>query len=43
MLSYVGIREGDAYDAADADTALKALFATGLFSDVKTQFRRRAR
>jgi outer membrane protein insertion porin family len=38
VLTYVGLREGDNYTAADADTALKALTATGLFSDVKTSF-----
>ena len=38
VLTYTGVREGDAYTAADVDTALKALTATGLFSDVKTSF-----
>ena len=38
VLTYVGVREGDAYVPADVDTALKALTATGLFSDVKTNF-----
>ena len=38
VLTYVNIREGDAYDPADVDTALKALFGTGLFSDVKINF-----
>ena len=32
MLTYVNMREGDAYDDAERDVALKALFATGLFS-----------
>ncbi|HWM60658.1 MAG TPA: POTRA domain-containing protein, partial [Rhizomicrobium sp.] len=38
VLTYVGVREGDNYTPADTDTALKALTATGLFSDVKTSF-----
>jgi len=38
VLTYVGLREGDTFTPADADTALKALTATGLFSDVKTDF-----
>ena len=38
VLTYVNIREGDAYDAANVDAALKALFGTGLFSDVKINF-----
>ena len=38
VLTYIGVREGDTYTAADVDTALKALTATGLFSDVKTSF-----
>jgi outer membrane protein insertion porin family len=38
VLTYIGVREGDSYTAADVDTALKALTATGLFSDVKTSF-----
>src|SRR5689334_22159844 len=38
VLTYVGAREGDTYTPADVDTALKALTATGLFSDVKTSF-----
>ncbi|HEY4170421.1 MAG TPA: outer membrane protein assembly factor BamA [Reyranella sp.] len=32
--SYLQLKEGDTYDAAAADRSLKALFATGLFSDV---------
>ena len=32
--SYLQLREGQAYDPAAADRSLKALFATGLFSDV---------
>ncbi len=38
VLTYVGLREGDNFTPADEDTALKALAATGLFSDVKTDF-----
>jgi outer membrane protein insertion porin family len=38
VLTYVGVRENDVYTPADVDTALKALTATGLFSDVKTSF-----
>ena len=38
VLTYVNIREGDAYDPAVVDAALKALFGTGLFSDVKINF-----
>jgi outer membrane protein insertion porin family len=38
VLTYVNIREGDPYDPATADTALKALYATGLFSDVNYRF-----
>jgi len=32
--SYLQLKEGQTYDAAAADRSLKALFATGLFSDV---------
>ncbi len=32
--SYLQLKEGEVYDAAAADRSLKALFATGLFSDV---------
>jgi len=32
--SYLQLKEGDSYDPAAADRSLKALFATGLFSDV---------
>ena len=38
VLSYISIREGDNFTPADDDRALKALIATGLFSDVKTDF-----
>jgi outer membrane protein insertion porin family len=33
--SYLQISQGDAYSAAKVDASIKALFATGLFSDVK--------
>jgi outer membrane protein insertion porin family len=35
VLSYIVIHEGDTYNDQSGDKALKALFATGLFSDVK--------
>ena len=35
VLAYTGLREGDPYDPASANDALKALTATGLFSDVR--------
>ncbi|MGC9954788.1 MAG: outer membrane protein assembly factor BamA [Rhizomicrobium sp.] len=35
VLSYITLHVGEAYSEAAADRALKALFATGLFSDVK--------
>ena len=35
VLTYITLHEGDTYDPQSADRALKALFATGLFSDVK--------
>jgi outer membrane protein insertion porin family len=38
VLTYVGLREGDNFTPADTDAALKALTATGLFSDVRTSF-----
>jgi outer membrane protein insertion porin family len=38
VLTYVNIREGDNYDPAAVDQALKSLFGTGLFSDVKINF-----
>jgi outer membrane protein insertion porin family len=38
VLTYVGLREGDNFTPVDADTALKALTATGLFADVRTSF-----
>ena len=38
VLTYVNLREGDTYDPAAVDQALKTLFGTGLFSDVKISF-----
>jgi outer membrane protein insertion porin family len=35
VLSYISIRQGDEYDEQAVDRALKTLFATGLFADVK--------
>src|SRR6266446_3077597 len=35
VLSYMLLREGQAYDPAVADRSLKALFDTGLFADVR--------
>ncbi|WP_417669011.1 outer membrane protein assembly factor BamA [Roseibium sp.] len=35
VLSYMTIQRGRSYSAADVDESLKALFATGLFADVK--------
>jgi outer membrane protein insertion porin family len=35
--SYIALREGQPYDPEAADRSLKALFATGLFSDVALQ------
>src|SRR5436190_8859015 len=35
VMSYISIRQGDQYDEQAIDRALKALFATGLFADVK--------
>ncbi|HEX3653309.1 MAG TPA: outer membrane protein assembly factor BamA [Rhizomicrobium sp.] len=35
VLSYISIRPGDPYDEQTVDRSLKALFATGLFADVK--------
>lgn len=40
VLSYLLIREGDAVDQARLDRGLKALFATGLFADVKMDFKK---
>ena len=38
VLTYINIRPGEAYDPATADAALKALYATGLFSSVTTNY-----
>jgi outer membrane protein insertion porin family len=38
VLTYINLREGDNYDPAIADAALKALYATGLFSSVTTNY-----
>src|SRR5262249_40364630 len=38
VLTYISIREGDVYNEQAADTALKTLYATGLFADVKMNF-----
>src|SRR5581483_9120995 len=38
VLTYITVREGDLYDPQAADAALKALYATGLFADVKLKF-----
>jgi outer membrane protein insertion porin family len=38
VLTYIALREGDPYDPAQIDQALKTLYATGLFSDVKDTF-----
>ncbi len=35
VLSYITMHEGDPYDEQASDRALKVLFSTGLFSDVK--------
>jgi outer membrane protein insertion porin family len=35
VLSYLGFRKGDKYNASRADASIKDLFATGLFSDVQ--------
>ena len=38
VLSYLLLRQGQAYDPAVADRSLKVLFDTGLFSDVRMEF-----
>ena len=35
VVSYLGLKPGDSYKESDVDNALKNLFATGFFSDVK--------
>ena len=38
VITYLNMREGDPYDGSINDDALKALYASGLFSDVNTHF-----
>lgn len=38
VLTYISLHEGDTYTEQAADTALKTLYATGLFADVKLNF-----
>lgn len=38
VLTYVALREGDNYVPAEVDQALKTLYATGLFADVRINF-----
>jgi outer membrane protein insertion porin family len=38
VVSYITIREGDIYNPQTTDTALKTLYQTGLFADVKMRF-----
>ena len=38
VLTYISLREGDPYDPAAVDQALKTLYATGLFSNVTFNF-----
>jgi len=38
VLSYISLHEGDPYQPQTADRALKTLFATGLFSNVKVNW-----
>src|SRR5665213_865314 len=38
VLSYISLHEGDPYQDQTADRALKSLFATGLFADVKVNW-----
>ena len=40
VLTYIALREGDPADPAQIDVAIKALYATGLFSNVTTNFDR---
>ena len=37
VISYMVIKEGQAYSQAQVDQSLKTLFATGLFADVQIQ------
>jgi outer membrane protein insertion porin family len=38
VISYITLREGDIYNAQTVDLALKTLYQTGLFADVKMRF-----
>ena len=38
VVSYISIREGDIYNPQTVDVALKTLYQTGLFADVKMHF-----
>jgi len=38
VLTYITVREGDNFDPASTDAAVKALYGTGLFADVTTRF-----
>jgi outer membrane protein insertion porin family len=38
VLSYISIHEGDVYSEQTSDLALKTLYQTGLFADVKVKF-----
>jgi outer membrane protein insertion porin family len=38
VVSYISIREGDIYNEQTTDVALKTLYQTGLFADVKMHF-----
>src|SRR5215467_3245653 len=38
VLTYISIHEGDVYNEQTSDVALKTLYATGLFADVKIDF-----
>jgi outer membrane protein insertion porin family len=38
VISYISLREGDIYNEQTTDVALKTLYQTGLFADVKIKF-----
>lgn len=38
VISYISLREGDTYNDQTTDIALKTLYQTGLFADVKVRF-----
>ena len=38
VLSYISVHEGDTYNEQSSDLALKTLYQTGLFADVKVKF-----